>query len=199
VLILAVDLGTETLPALALGRDPAEPGIMEAQPRKRDARVVDRALLVRAWAVLGLVSAVLSLAGFFWVLLRAGWNPGDPTGAGTPLHEDWMRATTMSFAGIVASQVGTAFASRVEHTSTSAIGWTTNPLLLWGIAFELAFAAALIYLPPLQSVFGTRALGIDDIAILVTFPVIVWGVDELRRWHARRRVAEETEDRNRPG
>ena len=91
----------------------------------------------------------------------------------------------MSFAGIVACQVGTAFASRVEHTSTSAIGWTSNPLLLWGIAFELAFAAALIYLPPLQSVFGTRALGVGDLAILATFPVIVWGVDELRRWHAR--------------
>lgn len=199
MLILAVDLGTETLPALALGRDPAEPGIMEASPRRRDARVVDRALLVRAWAVLGTVSAALSLAGFFWVLLRAGWRPGDATGVGAPLHEDWLRATTMCFAGIVACQVGTAFASRVEHASTRAIGWTSNPLLLWGIGFELAFAAALIYFPPLQSVFGTRALGVGDLALLATFPVIVWGVDELRRWHARRRVAEETEDRNRPG
>jgi calcium-translocating P-type ATPase len=186
VLILAVDLGTETLPALALGRDPAEPGIMDAPPRRKEARVVDRALLVRAWAVLGTVSAVLSLGGFFWVLLRAGWHPGDATEAGTPLHDDWLKATTMSFAGIVACQVGTAFASRVEHASSRAIGWTSNPLLLWGIAFELAFAAALIYLPPLQTVFGTRPLGISDLALLATFPVIVWGVDELRRRHLRR-------------
>ena len=64
VQILAVDLGTETLPALALGRDPAEPGIMARPPGPRDARVVDRALLFRAWAVLGTVSAVLVLAGF---------------------------------------------------------------------------------------------------------------------------------------
>jgi magnesium-transporting ATPase (P-type) len=185
VQILAVDLGTETLPALALGRDPAEPGIMERPPRRREARVVDRALLFRAWGVLGAVSALLTLAGFLWVLLRAGWRPGDATGAGTPLHDDWLQATTMTFAGIVACQVGTAFASRVERSSTRAIGWRSNRLLLWGIAFELAFAAALIYLPPLQSVFGTRPLGLADLALLAVFPVIVWGVDELRRRRRR--------------
>jgi calcium-translocating P-type ATPase len=181
VQILAVDLGTETLPAVALGSDPAEPGIMESPPRARTARVIDRALLVRAWGVLGAVSAVLTLGGFLFVLLRAGWHPGDPTDAGTPLHDAWLRATTMSFAGIVACQVGTAFASRVEHGSSLAIGWTSNRLLLWGIAFELVFAAALIYLPPLQSVFGTRALGLPELALLLTFPPIVWGADELRR------------------
>jgi hypothetical protein len=53
--------------------------------RPREARVVDRALLVRAWEVLGAVSALLTLGGFFWVLLRAGWHPGDDTGAGSPL------------------------------------------------------------------------------------------------------------------
>jgi magnesium-transporting ATPase (P-type) len=188
VQILAVDLGTETLPALALGRDPAEPGSMERPPRSRHARVVDRALLVRAWAVLGAVSAALTLAGFFWVLLRAGWHPGDDTSAGSPLHDDWLRATTMTFAGIVACQVGTAFASRVERSSSRAIGFASNPLLLWGIAFELAFAAALIYLPPLQAVFGTRALGPGDLAVLATFPFIVWGVDELRRLRTRARA-----------
>jgi magnesium-transporting ATPase (P-type) len=186
VQILAVDLGTETLPALALGRDPAEPGIMAQPPRRRDARVVDRGLLLRAWGVLGTVSAALTLGGFLWVLWRAGWRPGDDTSAGSPLHDDWLRATTMTFAGIVACQVGTAFASRVERASTWAIGWRSNPLLLWGIAFELVFTAALIYLPPLQSVFGTRPLGPAELALLATFPVIVWGVDELRRRRLRR-------------
>jgi calcium-translocating P-type ATPase len=181
VQILAVDLGTETLPAVALGSDPAEPGIMERPPRSRTARVIDRALLVRAWGVLGAVSAVLTLGGFLFVLLRAGWHPGDATDAGAPLHDAWLRATTMSFAGIVACQVGTAFASRVEHGSSRAIGFTSNRLLLWGIAFELAFAAALIYVPALQSVFGTRALGVPELALLLTFPPIVWGADEVRR------------------
>ena len=80
--------------------------------------------------------------------------------------------------GIVACQVGTAFAARTEHASTRAVGWTSNPRLLLGIAFELVFAAALIYLPPLQHVFGTRPLGLPELALLATFPVIVWGRDE---------------------
>ena len=65
----------------------------------------------------------------------------------------------------------------------------TNRLLLWGIAFELVFAAAVIYLPPLQALFGTAALGPAELALLLPFPVVVWGADELRRaWlRARRR------------
>jgi magnesium-transporting ATPase (P-type) len=145
---------------------------------------------VRAWGCLGAVSAVLVLAGFAFVLLRAGWRPGDATGKGTPLHEAWLRATTMSFAGIVACQVGTAFASRAELASSRAIGWRSNPLLLWGIAFELVFAAALIYVPALQSVFGTRSLDWIELAVLMPFPAVVWGADELRRAALRRRAGQ---------
>ena len=89
---------------------------------------------------------------------RAGWSPGDPTGAGTPLHDAYLRATTMTFAGIVACQVGTAIAARTEHASLRSIGFFSNRLLLWGIAFEIVFTAALVYVPPLQDIFGTAAL-----------------------------------------
>jgi hypothetical protein len=61
--------------------------------------------------------------------------------------------------------------------------------LLWGIAFELVFAAAVIWLPPLQSVFGTRGLGPVELALLAPFPFVVWGSDELRRWAVRRHDA----------
>ena len=117
VQILAVDLGTETLPALALGRDPAEPGIMERPPRQRGEGVIERPLLVRAWLFLGMISAALVMAGFFFVLLSAGWSPGDAVGTGTPLHHAYLQATTMTFLGIVACQVGTAFAARTDRAS----------------------------------------------------------------------------------
>ncbi|QEC50685.1 cation-transporting P-type ATPase [Baekduia soli] len=186
--ILAIDLGTETLPALALGREPAEPGLMEEPPRPRTATIMTRTMLVRAWLWLGLLEAALVAGGFFFVLLRAGWSPGDATGAGTPLHHSYLVATTMSFAGITACQVGTAFASRTDHASLRTIGVWSNPLLLGGIAFELAFAAALVYLPPLQHLFGTAALGPAELGLLVAFPVLVWGSDELRRARRRRRT-----------
>ena len=63
----------------------------------------------------------------------------------------------------------------------------SNRLLLWGIGFELAIAAALLYPPPLQAVFGTTALSVPELLLLVTFPPIVWGADELRRLFRRRR------------
>ncbi len=92
----------------------------------------------------------------------------------------------MTIAGITACQVGTALASRTNRASLREIGVFSNPLLIWGIAFELVFAAALIYLPPLQSIFHTAALGLPELALLAGFPVIVWGSDELRRAWQRR-------------
>ena len=145
--ILAIDLGTETLPALALGREPAEPGLMSRPPRPRSAGVINRALLFRAWALLGSVSAALVMGAFFLTLWQAGWHAGDPTGVGTPLHHAYLQATTITFAGIVSCQIGTAFAARTDRASLFTIGLRSNPMLLWGIAFELVFTAAVVYAP----------------------------------------------------
>ncbi len=185
--ILAIDLGTEILPALALGREAAEPGLMARPPRPSSEGVIRRAMLVRAWVWLGLVEAALVLAGFFVVLREGGWSPGDPVGEGTPLHTTYLTATTMTFAGIVACQIGTAVAARTERVSLRSIGFFSNRLLLWGIASEIVFTAALVYAPPLQDIFGTAALGPAELALLAPMPLIVWGSDELRRFVVRRR------------
>jgi magnesium-transporting ATPase (P-type) len=179
--ILAIDLGTETLTAVALGREPAEPGVMARPPRARKEPVVTPALLARAWGVLGLVSAALVRGGFFFVLVRAGWSPGEAVGRGAPLHRAYLEATTVSFLGIVACQIGTALAARSERASLRSIGLGSNPLLLWGIAFELAFAAAVVYVPFLQRIFGKAAPPPEALAVIAVFPLVVWAVDELRR------------------
>jgi calcium-translocating P-type ATPase len=184
--VLAIDLGTDTVPALALGREPAEPGTMDRAPRPREAGIISRAMLSRAWLRLGSLEALLVTGGYFLVLLTAGWSPGDPTGAGTPLHHTYLQATTMTWAGIVACQMGAAFAVRTSRASLRDVGVFSNPHLLRGVAFALLFAAAIIYLPPLQSIFKTAALGPRELIVLACFPVIVWGSDELWRWRARR-------------
>ena len=90
----------------------------------------------------------------------------------------------MTFLGMVACQVGTAFAARTERASLRSIGVFSNRLLLWGIAFELALAAILIYVPVFQDLLGTAALPGRPAARRCPFPFIVWGADELRRWLA---------------
>jgi calcium-translocating P-type ATPase len=186
--ILAIDLGTETLPALALGRERAEPGLMERPPRQRTQNVIDAPMLARAWGLLGGVSALLVMMIFLVTLDRGGWHLGDDVSSGPLLHV-WQQATTMSFLGIVACQIGTAMASRTQHASLREVGIFSNRLLLWGIAYEIVFAAALVTVPPLQDVFGTATPDLWQVLLILPFPLIVWGADELWRWDTSRRVA----------
>jgi calcium-translocating P-type ATPase len=74
--ILAIDLGTETLPALALGREGAEPGLMERPPRQRTQSVIDAPMLARAWGLLGGISASLVMLVFLVTLEQGGWHLG---------------------------------------------------------------------------------------------------------------------------
>ena len=142
--------------------------------------------LLRAWGLMGLLSAALTMGLFLLVLTRAGWTPGAPTVPGSPLHGVYLQATTASFAAIVACQVGTAMAARTERTSLLRIGLLTNPMLLWGIAFELAFTAALIYLPIANDIMRTAPLPWTTLLLLLPFPLVVWGVDEVFRALRRR-------------
>jgi calcium-translocating P-type ATPase len=184
--LLAFDVGTETLPSLALGRDPAEPGIMRRPPRKRSEGVIRPPMLVRAWLFLGLMVAGLSVAGFFYVLTQAGWHPGDATGAGTQFHHAYQQATTMTFLGMIFGQIGTAFAVRTQRASLWSVGAFSNRYLLLAIAAELAVAAVLVYAPPLQALLGTAALPGRYLLLLLPYPLIVWGADELRKYILRR-------------
>jgi calcium-translocating P-type ATPase len=184
--ILAIDLGTDILPALALSREPAEPGLMDRSPRPPKEGIIRGSMLLRAWAFLGAISAVLVMGGFLLVLHGAGWHPGAPTGIGAPLHHAYQQATTVAWLGIVACQIGTGFAARTDHASLRAIGVFSNPALLGGIAAEIVFALTLVYTPFLHPVFGTAALSAGQLLLVVPFPLIVWGADELRRLWRRR-------------
>ncbi len=186
VQILAIDLGTETVPALALGREPAEPGIMGQAPRSAHEHLVTRRMLLRSWGLLGLLSAGLTMAAYFFTLLRGGWVLGAATGPGSGLHQVYLEATTASFAAIVACQIGTAFAARTDRVSLFDVGVTTNPLLVVGIAFEVAFTALLVYLPALNRLLGTAPLPWQTLVFLAPFPLAVWAVDELYRALTRR-------------
>ena len=71
----------------------------------------------------------------------------------------------MTFLGMVMGQVGTAFAARTERASLRSIGVFSNRLLLWGILFELALAALIIYAPPFHDLLATGVAGAAHAAL----------------------------------
>lgn len=153
--ILAVDLGTDMLPALALGAERPDPGIMEIPPRPRTERLMSTALLLRAYAFLGLIEAVMAMTAFFVFLHVGGWRWGEPLEWSSPLY---MQATAVTLATIVMAQVANVFACRSERASAFRLGLFTNGLLFWGIAVELVLLLMIVYVPPVQQIFRTQAL-----------------------------------------
>ncbi|MFC9407382.1 cation-translocating P-type ATPase [[Kitasatospora] papulosa] len=190
--LLAFDLCTETLIALALSREKAEPGLMQRPPRPRSEGVIRTPMLLRAWIFLGILVAALSMAGFFFVLHQAGWHPGDDTGPGTHLHHAYQQATTMTFLGMIAGQIGTAFAVRTQRASLRSIGVFSNHYLLAAIGGAVLLAALFVYAPPFQTLLGTAPPPANTLALLLLYPGIVWGTDEVRRYLIRRRAQPRT-------
>jgi magnesium-transporting ATPase (P-type) len=182
--ILAVDLGTDLVPALGLGTERPEPGTMDRPPRLRDQRLLDLPLLLRAYLFLGMIEAVLSLGAFFFYYFVNGWRPGMAMADSGTLY---VTATTMSLAGIVASQIGNVFACRTERESVFRAGFFANRLVLWGIATELAIITFLIYMPSLQRVFGLAPLAIKEWAFLFIFAPLLLLIEEGRKWIGRRK------------
>jgi Ca2+-transporting ATPase len=182
--ILAVDLGTDLLPGLALGAEPPEPGIMARPPRSRKARLIDWPL-ARRFVFLGLLNAGASLAAYFFVYFAAGWRPGLEMAASGPLYA---RATTMCLGGIVAAQVGNGLAIRTERESIFRVGLFSNRFLLVGIFSEIVIFLALCYVPFLQRVFGTAPLTGQDLLFLLIFPPFMLLADEARKAWLRRRA-----------
>jgi P-type Ca2+ transporter type 2C len=151
--ILAVDLGTDLVPALGLGTERPEPGLMDRPPRARDEHLITGALLRRAYLLLGPVQAAVVM-GAFWLAYRAmgveaGWTALPAAG---PIYA---AATAAALAAVVTTQIGNLFAHRSERASIVTIGWTTNRLAWIGVLTEVVFIAVIVYFPPAQAVVGT--------------------------------------------
>ncbi len=96
-------------------------------------------------------------------------------------------ATTMTLAGIVASQAGNVLACRTERESLFRVGLFSNRLVLWGILTELALICILIYTPFLQDIFGLAPLGIREWAFLCVFAPLLLFLEEGRKYLLRKK------------
>jgi sodium/potassium-transporting ATPase subunit alpha len=153
--VLAVDLGTDMIPALGLGTERPVADVMDIPPRPRTERLLNLPLLIRAYLFLGAIEAAVAMGGFFLYLYANGWSWGAPLSWSSPLY---MEATTVTLAGIVFAQVANVFACRSNRLVVARLGWFSNRLILWGIVTELTLLALITYTPTGNEIFGTRPL-----------------------------------------
>jgi magnesium-transporting ATPase (P-type) len=188
--ILIVDLGTDVLPALALGSERAEAGTMNLPPRAKSKPLLDRALLLRAYCFLGVIEATLAMIGFFLVWHSYGYDlaalqsiaPKIMAHNADPLLTMiYAQATTMTLATIVACQDGNVFACRSERTSIFRLGFFSNPWIWLGIATEWMLLITIINIPLLRRAFGTAPLTFWQCLFLIVCPLILLGAEEIRK------------------
>jgi magnesium-transporting ATPase (P-type) len=167
--ILAVDLGTDLVPALGLGAEPPEPGVMTRPPRSRDDRVLTTALLTRAYLFLGGFEAVAAMAAFFFVLSRSGY----------------VAATTACLAAIVLTQIVNVHLCRSGSASVALSVRRWNGLIVAGVAIEVLLILLITYTPAGNALFGTAPLDARAWLFMLPFAAAMLAGEEMRKWTVR--------------
>jgi len=189
--ILAIDLGTDLLPALALAAEPPEPGIMNKPPRPARERLLTGKGLAKAYCFLGPIEAVVAMVAYFVVYFDNGFTFSKlrEIGINTKNYINdrvYLTATTANHAAIIMSQIGNAFANRTNYDSVFRVGFFKNKLLFWGILGEILIIIGLIYIPGLNAVFNHYPLDLKYWLMLIAFIPSVLIFEELRKLILRR-------------
>ena len=179
--VLALDIGTDMLPALALGAEPPRAGLMHGRHR---GAVVDRSLLLRAFTVLGATEACFSMAAFLAVLVAGGWGWGDEPSAAL-----LATASGTAFAAIALGQMANAFACRSTTIPVWRLDPRSNPLVVAAVAAEAVLLAVFLLLPGLAHLLGgsfPSALGWAAAATTAAALVAVDGLVKHLSWRPSR-------------
>ncbi len=189
--ILAIDLGTNILPSLALGVEKPEPDTMQQPPRSPAQPLINKSILYRAFLWLGPLEAFLSYLGFFLVLTVNSGKMSLPPNfeqlflippGNLSEQPVLLVAATAFFAGLVTSQVGNAFACRSERKNVRWLGIFSNPSLILAILVQMIFVFALIYIPPIRNAFGLQPLPPIYWSWLLMFAPILYGLERIRKF-----------------
>ncbi len=180
--ILALDIGTDTLAATALGAEPPEGRVMNG-PADRE-HLLNADVARRAFGVLGPTEALLSMTAFFVSFLAAGWRPGGPFPEGDVL----LQASGAAFATVVIAQAANAWACRSSTRWPGSLGWFSNHLLVWGKSVELVLAGAFLFVPALASLLGQALPSAAGWAVALSAAPVMLAVDAMYKAVRRRRA-----------
>lgn len=188
--ILAVDLGTDLLPALGLGAERPEPGLMQRPPRPRQAPLLDRGVMLRSYLFLGLLEAFLAMGTYLLAWRESGVDLPRlqalapallQHSAPVPFQELQLQASSAAFATIVFSQVGVLLACRSEWRSGFLLLREPNLLLAFGVSGELLLLAGFLLVPVLGSLFSIVAFPSAWLRWMVLAPWVILLADDLRK------------------
>jgi len=182
--ILLVDLGTDMLPALALGAEKPTPGVMQRPPRKVNERLLNFPLVARAYLFLGPIEAAACMFGFFWVLNTGGWTWGTMLPASNVLY---IQATTACLSAIIVTQAANVLACRSSRESLFTTGFFTNKLIFAAIAVELALQLFIVYHPLGNEVLATAPISLRTRLVFIPFALALLAAEEARKAFVRRR------------
>ncbi|KUG03793.1 cation-transporting atpase [hydrocarbon metagenome] len=145
--ILWVNLVTDGLPAMALGLEPPEPGIMNRKPRAREESIFSHRL---GWTIVGrgVYITTVTLLAFTIGLIYCRWNN----------LADIDTARTMAFTTLVFAQLFYVFECRSEKFTPFELGMMGNKFLLYAVGCSILMHLGVLYLPALQNVFNTVGL-----------------------------------------
>ncbi len=177
--ILAVDLGTDMLPALGLGANPPAEGIMGRPPRPRSERLLNGPLLCRAYLFLGLLEASASMSVYYFVLHTGGWSWGKPLGNHDSLY---LQATTACLSAIIMMQVVNVFLCKTPERSLFGSPIFSNRLLLWGVALEITLILVIVYTPWGHLIFGTAPISPSVWLFMLPCAIAMLLLEEVRKW-----------------
>lgn len=171
--ILWINLLTDAAPALAVGVDPVDPGLMKRAPRRRTDRVIDTEMWL-GFLLTGSVMAFATLA-VLDMGLRGGLIPGE---------HDMTYARTMAFTTLVFCQLFNVFNSRSDYGSAFSHLFTN--WLLWGaVALSALLQVAVVYIPFLNQAFETAPLELQSWGICLAMASLVLWVEEIKKFILR--------------
>ncbi|MGV3760326.1 MAG: cation-translocating P-type ATPase [Actinomycetota bacterium] len=166
--ILALDIGTDTLSATALGAERPAGDALRRPPVT--GRLLNGTVLRRAFGVLGPTLAACGMAAFFATYAVLGWRPGDTFAA-----EDRAAASGATFLTVALGQDANAFACRSARRRPGQLGWLSNRLLVGALAIEVGVVLAVLLPPGVASVLEHQAPPVIGwvVALLSTGVVVV--------------------------
>ncbi|MCF7905998.1 HAD-IC family P-type ATPase, partial [Candidatus Gracilibacteria bacterium] len=165
VLILAVDLGTDILPAIALGVDEAENGLMKRPPRSIHEKLLNKKF-IQYFVLVGIAIGISVTGAFLWTL-RSG--------------ADLLHAQTVAFTALVCVQLVNAFSARSEKQSVFRQNVFGNLFLFVAILSSVLLVLVMVYVPFFNTLLGTIPLSLRDWSVIFWASLIPLVVIEGRK------------------